>query len=247
MCFSFHIYRICTCLDLEGMINLCINQFVYFHKQISLKVSFHKQISLQVSFHVCTPCFTHSSYLRGKRSGRSLLQVSFHICRSLFIYLYVSLPTCMSLVTYVSYLRSKRSVRSLLKVSFHICRSLFTYLYVSLPMYVSCHICVVPAQRSLESECTTHFHISLHIQVSFIGLFPYICISFFTYLSYLRSAPSSRSTFQVQASLLIPHLNLTKTLLEPSGCRRTRQPERTWLLGPGACSGTNPKYPICSD
>ena len=38
----------------------------------------------------------------------------------------------------------------------------------------------------------------------------------------------------------------TKTSLEPSGCR-TRQPGRTWLLGPGACFGTNPKYPFCSD
>ena len=33
--------------------------------------------------------------------------------------------------------------------------------------------------------------------------------------------------------------------LEPSGCR-TRQPGRTWLLGPGACSGTNQKGPFCS-
>ena len=31
----------------------------------------------------------------------------------------------------------------------------------------------------------------------------------------------------------------TKTFLKPSGCR-TWQPGRTWLLGPGACSGTNP-------
>ena len=33
---------------------------------------------------------------------------------------------------------------------------------------------------------------------------------------------------------------------EPSGCR-TRQPGRTWLLGPGECSGTNPEYPFCSN
>ena len=38
----------------------------------------------------------------------------------------------------------------------------------------------------------------------------------------------------------------TKTFLEPSGCR-TRQPGRTWLLGPGVCSRTNPKYPFCLD
>ena len=30
----------------------------------------------------------------------------------------------------------------------------------------------------------------------------------------------------------------TKTFLEPSGCR-TRQPARTWLLGPEACSSFN--------
>ena len=34
--------------------------------------------------------------------------------------------------------------------------------------------------------------------------------------------------------------------LEPSGCR-TQQPGRTWLLGPGAYAGTNPRYPCCSN
>ena len=37
----------------------------------------------------------------------------------------------------------------------------------------------------------------------------------------------------------------TKTFLEPSGCR-TQQPGRTWLLGPEACSGTNPNDPFVS-
>jgi len=37
----------------------------------------------------------------------------------------------------------------------------------------------------------------------------------------------------------------TKIFLEPSGCR-TRRPIRTWLLGPGARSGTNQNAPICS-
>ena len=35
----------------------------------------------------------------------------------------------------------------------------------------------------------------------------------------------------------------TKTFLEPSGYR-TRQPGRTWLLGPVACSGTNQNAPF---
>ena len=34
-------------------------------------------------------------------------------------------------------------------------------------------------------------------------------------------------------------------LLKPSGCR-TRQPGRTWLLGPEACPGTNQKDPFSS-
>jgi len=37
----------------------------------------------------------------------------------------------------------------------------------------------------------------------------------------------------------------TKIFLEPSGCR-TRRPIRTWLLGPGARSGTNQNAPFCS-
>jgi len=40
-------------------------------------------------------------------------------------------------------------------------------------------------------------------------------------------------------------LYCTKSFLEEHGCR-TRQPERTWLLGPGSCSGANQKYPFCS-
>jgi len=50
----------------------------------------------------------------------------------------------------------------------------------------------------------------------------------------------------VYAFMLCVYVCRTKTFLEPSGCR-TRQPGRTWLLGPGACSGTNSKHLFCSD
>jgi len=40
--------------------------------------------------------------------------------------------------------------------------------------------------------------------------------------------------------------NLVRTSTFWNGCW-TRQPGRTWLLGPGAPSGTTPKYLFCSD
>jgi len=54
---------------------------------------------------------------------------------------------------------------------------------------------------------------------------------------------SKADRFDTLGSMKI--LNRTKSFLEGHGCR-TRQPGRTWLLGPGACSGTNQKYPFCS-
>ena len=76
-----------------------------------------------------------------------------------------------------------------------------------------------------------------------------------SYATWLIQTPNSYATWRLThmrhdsfkfAANLLCASSRTKIFLEKSGCR-TRQPGRTWLLGPRACSGTNPKYPFCSD